>query len=73
MLNLEDKVQKNKPGVKGPPSVRIAGAILSKPLQAGSKKTRDFFTDKVLGLKIIKMLENRRIFLTMLLQTRDDV
>jgi len=35
-------------GVKGPPSVRIAGAILSKPLQVGSKKTREFFTEKVL-------------------------
>ena len=41
-------------GIKGPPSVRIAGAILSKPLQAGSKVTREFFTDKVLGSKNYK-------------------
>ena len=45
---------KIKEGVKGPPSVRIAGAILSGPLQAGSRKTRDFFTDKVLGSKNYK-------------------
>jgi hypothetical protein len=43
-----------KKGVKGPPSVMLASAILSKPLQAGSKVTRDFFTDKVLGSKNYK-------------------
>ena len=43
-----------KKGIKGPPSIRVAGAILSKPLQAGSKVTRDFFTDKVLGSKNYK-------------------
>ena len=43
-----------KKGIKGPPTIRIAGAILSKPLQAGSKVTRDFFTDKVLGSKNYK-------------------
>ena len=35
-------------GVKGPPSVRVVGAVLNKPLQIGSKKTREFFTEKVL-------------------------
>jgi hypothetical protein len=43
-----------KKGVKGPPSVMLVSAILSKPLQAGSKVTRDFFTDKVLGSKNYK-------------------
>jgi len=43
-----------KKGIKGPPTIRIAGAILSKPLQAGSKVTRDFFTDKVLGSRNYK-------------------
>ena len=43
-----------KKGIKGPPSVRIVGEFLSKPLQAGSKVTRDFFTDKVLGSKNYK-------------------
>ena len=46
--------EKIKKGVKGPPSVMLASAILSKPLQAGSKATRDFFTDKVLGSKNYK-------------------
>ena len=46
--------EKIKKGVKGPPSVMLASAILSKPLQAGSKITRDFFTDKVLGSKNYK-------------------
>ena len=46
--------EKIKKGVKGPPSVMLASAILSKPLQAGSKVTRDFFTDKVLGSKNYK-------------------
>jgi hypothetical protein len=47
-----------KKGVKGPPSVMLASAILSKPLQAGSKVTRDFFTDKVLGSKNYKNVSN---------------
>jgi hypothetical protein len=34
--------------------VNAAAAILSKPLQAGSKVTRDFYTDKVLGSKNFK-------------------
>ena len=46
---------KIKKGVKTPSLVINAGAaILSKPLQAGSKVTRDFFTDKVLGSKNYK-------------------
>ena len=46
--------EKIKQGIKGPPSVMLAGAILSKPLQAGSKVTREFFTNKVLGSKNYK-------------------
>jgi hypothetical protein len=46
---------KIKKGIKTPSlAVNLAGAILSKPLQAGSKVTRDFFTDKVLGSKNFK-------------------
>ena len=46
---------KIKKGIKTPfISVNVAGAILSKPLQAGSKITRDFYTDKVLGSKNYK-------------------
>ena len=47
--------EKIKKGIKTPSlMVNAAGAILSKPLQAGSKVTRDFFTDKVLGSKNYK-------------------
>ena len=47
--------EKIKKGVKTPSlAVNAAAAILSKPLQAGSKITRDFFTDKVLGSKNYK-------------------
>jgi len=47
--------EKIKKGIKTPfISVNVAGAILSKPLQAGSKITRDFYTDKVLGSKNYK-------------------
>ena len=46
---------KIKKGIKTPSiMVNVAGAILSKPLQAGSKVTRDFYTDKVLGSKNFK-------------------
>ena len=46
---------KIKKGVKTPSLLINVGAkILSKPLQAGSKVTRDFFTDKVLGSKNFK-------------------
>jgi len=46
---------KIKKGVRTPSMLVNAGvAILSKPLQAGSKATRDFFTDKVLGSKNFK-------------------
>jgi len=46
---------KIKKGVKTPSlAVNLAAAVLSKPLQAGSKVTRDFFTDKVLGSKNFK-------------------
>jgi len=47
--------EKIKKGIKTPSLiVNAAGAILSKPLQAGSKITRDFYTDKVLGSKNFK-------------------
>ena len=47
--------EKIKKGVKTPSLVvNAAAAILSKPLQAGSKATRDFYTDKVLGSKNFK-------------------
>ena len=47
--------EKIKKGVKTPSILLNVGAkILSKPLQAGSKVTRDFFTDKVLGSKNFK-------------------
>jgi len=46
---------KIKKGVKTPSlAVNLAAAVLSKPLQAGSKVTRDFYTDKVLGSKNFK-------------------
>ena len=46
---------KIKKGVKTPSLLINVGAkILSKPLQAGSKVTRDFYTDKVLGSKNFK-------------------
>ena len=47
--------EKIKKGVKTPSlMVNAAAAILSKPLQAGSKVTRDFYTNKVLGSKNFK-------------------
>ena len=47
--------EKIKKGVKTPSlAVNAAAAILSKPLQAGSKMTRDFFRQKVLGSKNYK-------------------
>ena len=47
--------EKIKKGVKTPSVLINVGAkILSKPLQAGSKVTRDFYTDKVLGSKNFK-------------------
>ena len=56
---------KIKKGIKTPSlAVNLAGAILSKPLQAGSKVTRDFFTDKVLGSKNFKG-QSKTDFLTM--------
>jgi hypothetical protein len=46
---------KIKEGVKTPSlAVNLAAGILSGPLQAGSRKNRDFFTDKVLGSKNYK-------------------
>jgi len=54
-----------KKGIKTPSLVvNAAGAILSKPLQAGSKITRDFYTDKVLGSKNFKG-QSKTDFLTM--------
>jgi len=47
--------EKIKKGVKTPSlAINVGARILSKPLQAGSKVTRDFFTDKVLGSKNFK-------------------
>ncbi len=47
--------EKIKKGVKTPSIlVNVGARILSKPLQAGSKVTRDFYTDKVLGSKNFK-------------------
>ena len=47
--------EKIKKGVKTPSlAINVGAKILSKPLQAGSKVTRDFFTDKVLGSKNFK-------------------
>lgn len=41
-----------KKGVRTPSlAINLAAAILSKPLQAGSRVNRDFFTDQVLGSK----------------------
>jgi len=45
---IESGANKIDRGVKGPPSVQIAGKVLSGPLQAGSIKTREFFVGKVL-------------------------
>ena len=46
---------KIKQGVKTPSlAVNVAAAILSAPLQAGSKVNREFFTNKVLGSKNYK-------------------
>jgi len=57
--------EKIKKGIKTPSlMVNAAGAILSKPLQAGSKVTRDFYTDKVLGSKNFKG-QSKTDFLTM--------
>ena len=51
-LFYERGATKIKQGVKTPSLALNAGvALLSGPLQAGSKVTRDFFTDKVLGSK----------------------
>ena len=56
---------KIKKGIKTPSlMINAAGAILSKPLQAGSKVTRDFYTDKVLGSKNFKG-QSKTDFLTM--------
>ena len=47
--------EKIKKGIKTPSIlVNVGARILSKPLQAGSKVTRDFYTDKVLGSKNFK-------------------
>jgi len=47
--------EKIKKGVKTPSlAINVGARILSKPLQAGSKITRDFYTDKVLGSKNFK-------------------
>lgn len=43
---------KIKKGIKTPSiAINVGAKLLSGPLQAGSKVTRDFFTDKVLGSK----------------------
>ena len=47
--------EKIKKGVKTPSlAINVGARILSKPLQAGSKVTRDFFRQKVLGSKNYK-------------------
>ena len=47
--------EKIKKGVKTPSlAINVGAKILSKPLQAGSKMTRDFFRQKVLGSKNYK-------------------
>jgi hypothetical protein len=47
--------EKIKKGVKTPSlAINFGAKILSGPLQAGSKATRDFYTDKVLGSKNFK-------------------
>ena len=47
--------EKIKKGVRTPSiAINVGAKILSKPLQAGSKMNRDFFTDKVLGSKNFK-------------------
>ena len=47
--------EKIKKGVKTPSiAINVGARILSKPLQAGSKMTRDFFRQKVLGSKNYK-------------------
>ena len=47
--------EKIKKGVKTPSLILNVGTkILSQPLQAGSRATRDFYTDKVLGSKNFK-------------------
>jgi hypothetical protein len=47
--------EKIKKGIKTPSlMINVGAKILSKPLQAGSKVTRDFYTDKVLGSKNFK-------------------
>ncbi|UWJ03990.1 hypothetical protein Skadi11_9 [Pelagibacter phage Skadi-11 EXVC111P] len=57
--------EKIKKGVKTPSIlVNVGARILSKPLQAGSKVTRDFYTDKVLGSKNFKG-QSKTDFLTM--------
>ena len=63
---------KIKKGIKGPPSVQIVGNILSGPLQAGSKMTRDFFTDKVIGSKNFKGM-NKTSFLSMDSEKQEEI
>ena len=54
-LFYERGVTKIKEGVNTPSMAVNAGvALLSGPLQAGSRKNREFFTDKVLGSKNYK-------------------
>ena len=57
--------EKIKKGVKTPSiAINIGAKILSKPLQAGSRVTRDFYTNKVLGSKNFKG-QNKTEFLSM--------
>ena len=46
--------EKIKKGVKGPVALQAAVGLFSGAFQAGSKASRDFFTDKVLGSKNYK-------------------
>ena len=54
--NFRDRgANKIKKGIKTPSiAINVLGTVLSKPLQAGSRVNRDFFTDKVLGSKNFK-------------------
>ena len=54
-LFYERGATKIKEGVKTPSiAVNVATSVLSGPLQAGSRKNREFFTNKVLGSKNYK-------------------
>ena len=64
---------KIKKGIKTPSVVLNLGSkILSKPLQAGSRVTRDFFTDKVLDSKAYKGTSKTE-FLSMSAEKQEEI